>query len=132
MTLEDWLRRSEAQLRAGPHPERARRDAELLLLHILRKTHPDRNRAWLIAHTDLPALPEANQELRALVERRLRGEPIQYIAGKTEGVARLRPMARPRTTRSSGSRRRKSRISAAPGQMRTNPKTAIVRTGVGA
>lgn len=84
MTLEDWLRRSEAQLRAGPHPVRARRDAELLLLHILRKTHPDRNRAWLIAHTDSEVLPDAGNELDELIERRLRGEPIQYIAGKTE------------------------------------------------
>lgn len=84
MTVEDWLRGSEAQLSAGPHPERARRDAELLLLHILRKTHPGRNRAWLIAHADSPISPDANDELGALIQRRLTGEPIQYIIGETE------------------------------------------------
>ena len=37
-------------LRAGPHPERARRDAEELLLHLLRKNARERSRAWLFAN----------------------------------------------------------------------------------
>ena len=45
MTLREWLERGEAQLLAGPHPDRARRDAETLLLHLIGK-----NRAWLLAH----------------------------------------------------------------------------------
>ena len=45
MTLQQWLDKGEAQLRSGPHPERARRDAETLLLHLIGK-----NAAWLLAH----------------------------------------------------------------------------------
>ncbi len=37
MTLREWLDRGEAQLLAGPHPDRARRDAETLLLHLIGK-----------------------------------------------------------------------------------------------
>lgn len=79
MTLDEWLRKGTAQLAAGPHPDRARRDAEALLLH-----HIGRNRAWLLAH--------GNEEFggctaigyAALLDRRQRGEPIQYITGETE------------------------------------------------
>jgi len=79
MTLDDWLRRAEAQLAEGPHPDRARRDAETLLLH-----HIGKNRAWLMAHGEeefagCPAVSYA-----AILKRRLRGEPIQYITGETE------------------------------------------------
>lgn len=68
-----------ARLAAGPHAERARRDAETLLLHVLRK-----DRAWLMAHSsEEPAETEA--ALYAdLLERRVRGEPIQYIVGEQE------------------------------------------------
>jgi release factor glutamine methyltransferase len=71
-------------LAAGPHPKRARRDAETLLLHVLRKEAPAANLAWLIAHQDEPVAPDEATMLRALVERRLAGEPIQYITGETE------------------------------------------------
>jgi len=54
-------------------------DAELLLLHVLGE-----NKAWLLAHRD-DELPEslANAYF-ALLDRRHRGEPIQYITGQTE------------------------------------------------
>ncbi len=84
MTVGELLRWSEAQLRTGPHPERARRDAELLLLLFLKKTHPGRNRAWLIANANMPAWPDVSEEFNALIERRHKGEPIQYITGETE------------------------------------------------
>jgi release factor glutamine methyltransferase len=66
-------------LEGGFHPENARRDAETLMLHMLR-----RNRAWLIAHgnEELPDALCANYT--AMVERRRRGEPIQYITGEQE------------------------------------------------
>lgn len=75
---------AEYQLVAGPHPERARLDAEVLLLHTLRRTDPSRNRAWLLAHCNSPTMPHIGFEHRALVQRRLTGEPIQYITGEAE------------------------------------------------
>ncbi len=79
MTLAEWLRQGEQRLLGGPHPERARRDAELLLLHLL-----GRNRAWLMAHTDEPFGGCTAIGYGALLDRRAQGEPIQYITGETE------------------------------------------------
>jgi release factor glutamine methyltransferase len=54
-------------------------EAQLLLQHVLNV-----NRAWLIAHADdqLNSVDEAN--FKALVTRRLAGEPIAYILGQRE------------------------------------------------
>jgi release factor glutamine methyltransferase len=73
-----------AQLAAGPHPEFARREAEELLLHVLRKEARERNRAWLFANLLLPISAPLEEEFLALVARRVTGEPIQYITGETE------------------------------------------------
>jgi release factor glutamine methyltransferase len=67
------------RLAHGPHAERARLDAETLLLAILRK-----NRAWLLAHLDEPVPAEAVSRYAEWVERRSLGEPVQYIVGETE------------------------------------------------
>jgi release factor glutamine methyltransferase len=75
---------AESSLAKGPHPERARLDAEALFLHLARKNVPGRNRAWLVTHWDTPTMPHEGSELNALVERRRAGEPIQYITGETE------------------------------------------------
>ena len=75
---------AEYSLAKGPHPERARLDAEALFLHLVRKNVPARNRAWLVTHWDTPTMPHEGSELNALVERRRAGEPIQYITGETE------------------------------------------------
>jgi release factor glutamine methyltransferase len=77
--LREWLQQSEARLRTGPHPERARLDAETLLLHLIGK-----NRAWLLTHLGdefggCTLIGYAQQ-----VERRFVGEPIQYITGECE------------------------------------------------
>ena len=45
MTLRELRRRWEEALVQGPHPERARRAAETLLVHAMGKT-----RAWLLGH----------------------------------------------------------------------------------
>jgi release factor glutamine methyltransferase len=79
MTLESWLRKAETRLSAGPHPERARRDAETLLLHLIQ-----RDRAFLIAHPEEALSAEGVVRYYALVERRAAGEPIQYITGEQE------------------------------------------------
>jgi release factor glutamine methyltransferase len=70
---------SAARLRSGPHPDRARQDAETLLLHLLRK-----NKAWLIAHADEQLPDDQAAHYAELLERRFRGEPIQYITGEAE------------------------------------------------
>jgi len=72
----------EQALTAGPHPERSRRDAESLLLCLFKKNNAEKNSAWLAAHGDNPTTH--GDEFRALIQRRLAGEPIQYITGETE------------------------------------------------
>ncbi|WP_263350093.1 peptide chain release factor N(5)-glutamine methyltransferase [Acidicapsa acidisoli] len=79
MTLRALAAEAEAPLRNGPHPERARRDAETLLLHLL-----GQNRAWLLANWDTAASVETQAALRGLIARRSSGEPIQYITGAAE------------------------------------------------
>ncbi len=78
--------RTEAEhaLAHGPHPERARLDAEQILLHILGRRDPERNRAWLLTHANDPTSRDARTEFDVLLRRRLTGEPIQYITGETE------------------------------------------------
>src|SRR5437764_9499291 len=68
----DWLMR-------GPHADRARADAETLLLHLLRK-----NKAWLLAHGDDEVREEMHTSYTGLIERRYRGEPMQHITGECE------------------------------------------------
>ncbi len=79
MLLGDWRRQAEARLQVGPHPERARLDAEALLLHLI-----GRNRAWLLTHLDDEFGGCKSIGYSQLIERRLAGEPIQYITGECE------------------------------------------------
>ena len=79
MKLREALDRGEALLREGPHSDRARRDAEALLLH-----HIGKNKAWLMAHADEEFAGCVAIGYAALVERRRKGEPIQYITGECE------------------------------------------------
>ena len=79
MTLREWLIEGETQLRAGPHPERARRDAELLAMRAL-----EWQRSTLMAHVD-DEFPAPNTAMfEGLLARRAAGEPIQYIFGEVE------------------------------------------------
>jgi release factor glutamine methyltransferase len=59
--------------------ENAQRDAELLLLHVLGAT-----RTLLFMDGGRAANDRELAELNSLLERRLRGEPIQYIIGEQE------------------------------------------------
>jgi release factor glutamine methyltransferase len=79
MKLREWLVRGEAELSTGPHPDRSRRDAEMLLLHQIGK-----NKAWLMAHADDDFSGCGAIGYAAQLERRRRGEPIQYIVGECE------------------------------------------------
>jgi len=79
MTLRQLVADAEVVLRAGPHPERARLDAETLLLHVMAQ-----NRAWLLAHIDDVVYSETQAAFAELISRRHAGEPIQYITGQAE------------------------------------------------
>jgi release factor glutamine methyltransferase len=79
MKLQDALRHAEAQLLPGPHAERARLDAEALLLHVTGK-----NRAWLLTHGDEEFGGCTAARYGAMLQRRQLGEPIQYITGECE------------------------------------------------
>jgi release factor glutamine methyltransferase len=79
MKLRDFLGYGESQLDAGPHPDRAKRDAETLLLHLIGK-----NKAWLLAHAEDDFAGCSAIRYASLLERRSKGEPIQYITGETE------------------------------------------------
>jgi release factor glutamine methyltransferase len=83
-TIRELLRTAESVLASGPHPERARRDAETLLLHAVREDLPGANLAWLIAHESEMPPASANAAFCACIERRRSGEPIQYITGEAE------------------------------------------------
>jgi release factor glutamine methyltransferase len=83
-TIRTLLAEGEGLLAQGPHPERARRDAETLLLHALRADAPETNLAWLIAHGVDTLSTHTTASFRAWVERRCAGEPIQYITGEAE------------------------------------------------
>ncbi len=84
MTLRELLAGAETQLRSGPHSERARLDAETLLLHSIRSDNEVRNRAWLLVHADDSIDSNIQSAFEILVARRVAGEPIQYILGETE------------------------------------------------
>jgi len=84
VVLRELLAEAQSLLAAGPHPDRARQDAETLLLQAWGRQYPERNHAWLLTHLDSHAAPGNAAEFHALVKRRLAGEPIQYIAGETE------------------------------------------------
>jgi release factor glutamine methyltransferase len=79
-TLGSMVQEGAARLERGPHAERARRDAEMLLLYIF----PGKNRAWLLSHADTKLSDEQAGHYAALLERRYKGEPIQYITGEAE------------------------------------------------
>lgn len=59
-----------------------RLDAQMLLLHALRK--PTSNRAWLLAHNADEVPDDIQQGLAGLALRRLQGEPLAYITGHKE------------------------------------------------
>jgi release factor glutamine methyltransferase len=63
----------------GLPSDEARLEVRMLLQSALKK-----DRAWLISH-ELDALhADSHQDFQALLERRLKGEPIAYILGKRE------------------------------------------------
>jgi release factor glutamine methyltransferase len=56
-----------------------RLDAQLLLAHVLQH-----DRVYLYTHFDQPLAPDELAAYRALIQRRLAGEPVAYLVGKKE------------------------------------------------
>jgi release factor glutamine methyltransferase len=79
MTLREFLEYGVSKLSAGPHPDRARLDAETLLLH-----HIGKNKAWRLAHANDIYAGCSAIGYAAMLERRRAGEPLQYITGECE------------------------------------------------
>jgi release factor glutamine methyltransferase len=80
MTLLQALIDATAQLAASEHiRDQARRDAELLLLHILQIP-----RVTLLAHPTRQLTAEQQTTYANTIRRRLNHEPIQYITGQQE------------------------------------------------
>jgi release factor glutamine methyltransferase len=77
--IHSLVSEGEYALSESPHPARARQDAETLLLHVLGK-----DKAWLIAHGEEQLPGDQAARYARLLERRFRGEPIQYITGEAE------------------------------------------------
>ena len=63
----------------GPHADRARMDSELLLMRGLGK-----DKAWILTHGDEDVPEKSCDSFAGMLERRYRGEPIQYITGECE------------------------------------------------
>jgi len=78
VSLRDALDGATAELTAGSLAN-ARRDSELLLLHIL-----GGDPAFLLAHPEYPLTEEQLARYRKLIARRKASEPIQYITGERE------------------------------------------------
>jgi release factor glutamine methyltransferase len=79
-SIKTTLLLSTTQLKAqGIEVEIAKLEAQLLLQHALNV-----NRAWLIAHEHENLAPSIEAAYRAMLERRLNGEPIAYILGYRE------------------------------------------------
>lgn len=68
-----------ATARLGEVSSHPRRDAELLLMHVL-----DCDLATLLTHPDRALSPADLALYNSLIERRLNAEPIQYIIGEQE------------------------------------------------
>jgi release factor glutamine methyltransferase len=77
-TLGQAWEEGSRQLAAANNPN-ARRDSQLLLLHIL-----GTGRSWLLSHAEEPLNEGQLSGYRRLIERRRVGEPIQYIIGERE------------------------------------------------
>lgn len=71
MNVRDAIQEASAKI--------LRRDAETLLLHVLRQ-----GRAWLFAHPDDDISDAALDLFTSFVERRARHEPLQYLTGHQE------------------------------------------------
>jgi release factor glutamine methyltransferase len=78
VTIIETINKAATRLQAH-QVDNARRDAELLLCHIL-----GRDRAWLLAHIQDEIDGQSLRLYERVIDRRAVREPLQYITGKQE------------------------------------------------
>ncbi|MBK0081401.1 peptide chain release factor N(5)-glutamine methyltransferase [Kosakonia sp. S58] len=76
MEYQQWLREAVSQLQASESP---RRDAEILLGFVTGKA-----RTFILAFGETPLTGEQQEQLAALLARRVRGEPVAHLIGERE------------------------------------------------
>ena len=76
MDYQQWLREAVSQLQASESP---RRDAEILLGFVTGKA-----RTFILAFGETPLTDEQQEQLAALLARRVRGEPVAHLIGERE------------------------------------------------
>lgn len=76
MEYQQWLREAISQLQASESP---RRDAEILLGFVTGKA-----RTFILAFGETPLTDEQQEQLAALLARRVRGEPVAHLIGERE------------------------------------------------
>ncbi|MHA8113735.1 peptide chain release factor N(5)-glutamine methyltransferase [Kosakonia cowanii] len=76
MDYQQWLREAISQLQASESP---RRDAEILLGFVTGKA-----RTFILAFGETPLTDEQQEQLAALLARRVRGEPVAHLIGERE------------------------------------------------
>lgn len=81
-TIHDLLSEAIPRLQAAG-VETPRLDAEVLLAHVL-----GRERAWVWAHPECVPPPAEEERFRALLERRIKREPLAYLLGEWEFYGR--------------------------------------------
>ena len=78
LTIIETINKAATRLQAH-QVDNARRDAELLLCHIL-----GRDRAWLLAHIQDGIDDQSLRQYERTIDRRAVREPLQYITGRQE------------------------------------------------
>ncbi len=78
MTIIETINKAATRLSAH-QVDNARRDAELLLCHVL-----GRDRAWLLAHIQDEIDNQSLRQYERVMDRRAVREPLQYITGRQE------------------------------------------------
>lgn len=76
MDYQQWLREAISQLQASESP---RRDAEILLGFVTGKA-----RTFILAFGETSLTDEQQEQLAALLARRVRGEPVAHLIGERE------------------------------------------------
>jgi len=76
MNVRRWLQQAVVALCGGDSPKR---DAEILLGFVTGKS-----RSWLVAFDDAELDERQQQQLKALLARRVNGEPIAHLVGERE------------------------------------------------
>ncbi|MFT7227437.1 MAG: release factor glutamine methyltransferase [Methylophilaceae bacterium] len=79
MNIHAVLHEATIALKASNNSDEEKLEAQLLLEHVLTVNH-----AWLITHADDEINSEAHQQFKALIQRRISGEPIAHILGGRE------------------------------------------------